>query len=80
MKNVSSAFRNELKNGNRKYIKSLKLTLNDGTELLVDNSKLWQNGVKIDRSTSNSSSFDIGSTIIGQLTLTLNNIYDEYTD
>lgn len=80
MKNVSSAFKNELKKGNRKYIKSLKLTLNDGTELLVDNSKLWQNGVKIDRSTSSSSSFDIGSTIIGQLTLTLNNIYDEYTD
>lgn len=80
MKNVSSAFKNELKKGNRKYIKSLKLTLNDGTELLIDNSKLWQNGVKIDRSTSSSSSFDIGSIIIGQLTLTLNNIYDEYTD
>ena len=80
MKNVSSAFKNELKNGNRKYIKSLKLTLNDGTELLIDNSKLWQNGLKIDRSTSSSSSFDIGSTIIGHLTLTLNNIYDEYTD
>lgn len=80
MKNVSSAFKNELKKGNRKYIKSLKLTLNDGTELLVDNSKLWQNGVKIDRSTSSSSSFDIGSVIIGQLTVTLSNINDDYSE
>lgn len=80
MKNVSSAFRNELKNGNRKYIKSLKLTLNDGTELLVDNSKLWQNGIKINMSTSSSSSFDIGSVIIGQLTVTLSNINDDYSE
>lgn len=80
MKNVSSAFKNELKKGNRKYIKSLKLTLNDGTELLVDNSKLWQNGVKIGRSTSSSSSFDIGSVIIGQLTVTLSNINDDYSE
>lgn len=79
MKNVSSAFKNELKNGNRKYIKSLKLTLNDGTELLIDNSKLWQNGLKIESATSNQNSFDIGAAIIGQLTLTLNNITDEYS-
>lgn len=79
MKNVSSAFKNELKNGNRKYIKSLKLILNDGTELLIDNSKLWQNGLKIESATSNQNSFDIGAAIIGQLTLTLNNITDEYS-
>ena len=80
MKNVSNQFRNELFNGNRNFIKSADIKLKDDTVLHVDNSKLWQNGLKIEDSVSNSSSFDIGSAIIGQLTVTLNNIYDEYSN
>lgn len=80
MKNVSNQFRNELFNGNRNFIKSADIKLKDGTVLHVDNSKLWQNGLKIEDSVSSSSSFDIGSAIIGQLTITLNNIYDEYSE
>lgn len=80
MKNVSNQFRNELFNGNRNFIKSADIKLKDETVLHVDNSKLWQNGLKIEDSVSNSSSFDIGSAIIGQLTVTLNNIYDEYSN
>lgn len=79
MKNVSSNFRNELNNGNRNYVKSADITLKNGTVLHIDNSKLWNNGLKIENAVSNTDSFDISSVIIGQLTLTLLNINDEFS-
>ena len=80
MKNVSSNFRNELNNGNRNYVKSADITLKNGTVLHIDNSKLWNNGLKIENAVSNTDSFDISSVIIGQLTLTLLNINDEFSE
>ena len=80
MKNVSSEFREKLNNGNRNYIKSAKITLKDGTELNLTDKVFWNNGVKIEDATSNQNSFDIGSVIIGQLTLNINNMYDDYSD
>lgn len=80
MKNVSSAFREELKKDNRNYIKSADITLKSGTVLEIDNSDLWQNGMKLDTATSSSNSFDLGAIITGQLTLTLNNIDEKFSD
>ena len=80
MKNVSSEFRKELNNGNRNYIKSAKITLKDSTELNLTDKIFWNNGVKIEDSTSNDNSFDIGAVIIGQLTLNINNMYDDYSE
>lgn len=80
MKNVSSAFREELKKDNRNYIKSADITLKNGTVLEIDNSNLWQNGVKLDTATSSPNSFDLGAIITGQLTLTLNNIDEKFSD
>lgn len=80
MKNVSSEFRKKLNNGNRNYIKSAKITLKDSTELNLTDKNFWNNGVKIEDSTSNDNSFDIGSVIIGQLTLNINNMYDDYSE
>lgn len=80
MKNVSSAFREELKKDNRNYIKSADITLKSGTVLKIDNSDLWQNGMKLDTATSSANSFDLGAIITGQLTLTLNNIDEKFTD
>ena len=80
MKNVSSEFREKLNNGNRNYIKSAKITLKDGTELNLTDKVFWNNGVKIEDATSNQNSFDTGSVIIGQLTLSINNMYDDYSD
>ena len=80
MKNVSSAFREELKKDNRNYIKSADITMKSGTVLKVDNSDLWQNGMKLDTATSNPNSFDLGAIITGQLTLTLNNIDEKFSD
>ena len=80
MKNVSSQFRRELNNGNRNYVKSAKITLKDETELTLTDKVFWNNGVKIEESTSNENSFDIGSAIVGQLTLSINNMYDDYSE
>ena len=80
MKNVSSAFREELKKDNRNYIKSADITLKNGTVLEIDNSNLWQNGMKLDTATSSPNSFDLGAIITGQLTLTLNNIDEKFSD
>ena len=80
MKNVSSQFRRELNNGNRNYVKSAKITLKDETELTLTDKAFWNNGVKIEESTSNENSFDIGSVIVGQLTLSINNMYDDYSE
>lgn len=80
MKNISSQFREELNNGNRQYVRSAEITLKDGTTLEISNSNLWQNGMILEDSVSNSNSFDISSVIIGQLTLSINNIDEEYSD
>ena len=79
MKNVSLAFQNELNNDNRIFINSCDITLTDGTVLPIDNSNIWENGFKIDDASSGTSSFDLGSVIIGKFTVYLNNIYDEYS-
>lgn len=80
MKNISTAFRNELNNDNRRYVKSCTVTLADGTVLSIDDSKIWNNGFKVEDAVSGTSSFDIGSAIINKFTLTLNNIYDDFSD
>ena len=80
MKNISSKFKDELNNGNRSYEREVQITLKNGTVLDVDNTDLWQNGLTVYDSVSSENSFDIGSVIIGHLTLTLNNIYEEYSE
>ena len=80
MINVSDAFKNELNNDNRLYLAYATITLTDGTRLSVTNEHIWANGVKIEESVSDSSSFSIGSAIASKLTLTLNNVYGDFTD
>lgn len=80
MRNVSTAFRNELNKDNRRYIKTCDITLVDGAILHIKDAQIWNGGFKIDDAVSNDNSFDIGSAIIGKFTLILNNIYDEFSD
>ena len=79
MKNVSNNFKEELHNGNRKYVKSCDITLVDGTVLNITEKNTWQNGFLLDSAVTNDGSFDIGSAMSDQFVLTLNNIYDEYS-
>lgn len=80
MINVSSAFKNELKEGNRNFLSDIKITLTDGTVLEIDNSKIMQSGLKTEDAVSSSGTFQIGSAMINKATISLNNIYEEYTD
>ena len=66
MKNVSDLFKEELNKGNRKYLKSCKITLNDGTALNITQADTWQNGFTIDESVSGRNTFDIGSANIDE--------------
>lgn len=79
MKNVTNAFKQELNNGNRNFLKSCTITLVDGTVLNITQKHTWQNGFGIDESVTNENSFDIGSAIVDEFDLVLNNIYDDFS-
>ena len=77
---VSDKYKESLKNGNRNFQVGSTLKLTDGTTIPINNSCLWSGGFSIDDSVSEDSVFQIGSSIINQCTIILNNIYDDYTD
>lgn len=77
---VSNAFKNAIANDNRNYIIKINMTLNDGTELVLDNSDIWNGGLTFEEATSGTSSFDIGAVVIGKCQIVLNNIYDKFTE
>lgn len=62
------------------YIKYADITLKDGTVLNLTSADLWANGFSFEDSVSGDSSFDIGSTIINVLTLSINNFDGKYSD
>nr|DAG30458.1 MAG TPA: Putative tail protein [Caudoviricetes sp.] len=62
------------------YIKYADITLKDGTVLNLTSADLWANGFSFEDSVSVDSSFDIGSTIINVLTLSINNFDGKYSD
>lgn len=77
---ASNKFIQSINDGNARYIARGNITLADGTALVIDNSKIWESGIKIEDSVSSSSSdFTIGAFVSTKLTLTLNNITDEYS-
>lgn len=80
MFNVSTEFRRNLYNDNRNYLLYADVVLADGTKLSLQNAQIWSNGYKIEDAVSGDNSFDIGSVIINKFTLTVNNIYDEYSE
>ena len=77
---VSSAFKEEIYKGNIKYIKKVDITLNTGQTLHIEDKDIWQGGLSIDDAVSNDNSFDVGAAIINQCTVTLNNIYNTYSE
>lgn len=77
---VSSAFKEEIYKGNIKYIKKVDITLNAGQTLHIEDKDIWQGGLSIDDAVSNDNSFDVGAAIINQCTVTLNNIYNTYSE
>ena len=79
MINISNEFARELYNDNRNYKVLVVINLLDGTELTVNSDKLWGGSLKIEDSVSDDSHLEVGSVIINQLTVELNNIYDDFS-
>ena len=78
MISTSTKYKQELIAGNRRYVAKVNLTLADNTTLLLTNEELWEQGVVISNGISDESSFEIGSAIIGSLTLIIDNIKGNY--
>ena len=76
---ASKEFVKQLRNGNRKYYEYVDLALKDGTELHLTNKDLWNGGVTIEDATSSENSFDIGSVIINQATIVIENLDERFS-
>lgn len=74
MINVSNEFKEIVSGNDRTFYASAEITLNDNTVLNLDNSQL--SGLKID----DGGKFGLGTAIINKLTLSINNLNDEFSD
>lgn len=80
MRNVSSAFKEALKNDQREYIEYADFTLENGTTLNLTNSDFWQNGFSYEDSVSPNNNFQVGSAVINKVNLIINNIYGDFDE
>ncbi|WP_310603467.1 hypothetical protein [Anaerosporobacter sp.] len=76
--NVSNEYKEYIKNQRRFHGKA-QITLANGTILNLTDEDFMSGGIAIEDATSGTSSFDIGSVIINQLTLKLNNTEDKFS-
>lgn len=79
MRKLSNAFKEQQNNGVAKYLKYIDITLTDGTELHLTNDDLWDNGFKLEDAVSSGTEFEIGSAIVNQCTININNIENEFS-
>lgn len=80
MRKVTTDFKNQIERDNRNYYEWVDITLKDGTVLNLTNENIWNSGIKIEDAVSDTSEFQIGTAIINKATVTLNNLYDDFTD
>ena len=80
MRKVTSDFKNQIERDNRNYYEWVDITLKDGTVLNLTNENIWNSGIKIEDAVSGTSEFQIGTAIINKATVTLNNLYDDFTE
>lgn len=77
MKSTTPTFKQIMASGNaRDYLVKIDLTLADETELELTEADIWDGSFSIDTASSGTSSFDIGTAVIGQCKFSLNN-FDE---
>lgn len=80
MINTSMEYKREIAGKNRKIVSKASCTLWDGTNLEFNSGKLMGGGVRITDATSSSGSFDIGSVIVNQATLMIDNTDEELSE
>ena len=82
MKSVTSGYKTIINSGNRRhYLIKIDMTLANNTVLHLTEADIWEDTFSIDTASSGTSSFDIGSAVIGKCTFTINNIdgdFDNY--
>lgn len=79
MINVSTDFKRALANDQRDYIEKAVITLTSGAKLELSNSDIWDSGFSIEDAVSGDDNFDVGSAIINKASITINNIYDDFS-
>lgn len=81
MKATSAKYKEILASGNaRKFVCTIYMTLADNTQLTLTQEEIWEDSFKIETASSGTSSFDLGSAIIGKCSFTINNIEGDYDD
>ena len=81
MINVSREFWDEMyAHDNRNFTERVEITLSDSTKLTLQNNDLWNGGITIEDAVSDEDYFDVGAAIINKCTITINNIYDKFSD
>ena len=62
----------------RKYVIKIDLTLADNTVLHLTGADIWEDSFSIETASSGTSTFDIGTAVIGKCTFTINNIEGDF--
>lgn len=83
MISVSNEYKRQLIAGNRNWKIKVPVFLASNQTATPDftltNSEIWEQGIVIDQATSEDSSFDLGSAIVGSLKVIINNINGHYS-
>lgn len=81
MRTISADFKSRLYDDNyRKYLRTIYITLSDGTSLTLDNTNLMGRGLVIEEATSSENSLDIGSAIINECQVVIANLSGAFSD
>lgn len=80
MRTLSEKFKELQAEHPGQVLRFIDLTLKDGTVLHLTNHELWNNGFQFEDAVSGESEFEIGSVIVNQCVININNMYDDYTE
>lgn len=81
MKSTSAKFKQLMSaGGTRTYVVTIYMTLADDTQLTLTEEDIWMDSFRIETASSGQSSFDIGSAIIGECKVQLNNWDERFSD
>lgn len=80
MRTLSEKFKELQEAHPGQILRFVDLTLKDGTVLHLTNHELWNKGFQFEDAVSGESEFEIGSVIVNQCVISINNIYDDFTE
>ena len=80
MRTLSEKFKELQEAHPGQILRFVDLTLKDGTVLHLTNHESWNKGFQFEDAVSGESEFEIGSVIVNQCVISINNIYDDFTE